>query len=156
MEHYTIDFICAQVKSAIRESLDVDADDVELSSNLVRDLDGESIDFLDIVFRLESLFKVKIERGQLERTLRDRFPERTIKPNTELTPELRAVVAELLPEVPRAEVERINRIKEITSLFTVATFVRFTVETLRRTRPEAVIRGDAVPGYNSLQLGLAG
>lgn len=156
MEQYTIGYICEQVRDVIKESLDVQSDDVDLSSNLARDLDGESIDFLDIVFRLEKAFKIKIERGQLEKTLRDRFPEQSIKPNSELTPELRGVLVELLPEVPPNQFDTIRKVKDVTSLFTVATFVRFTVSTLRKTRPEAVIQADAVAGFTPVQLGLVG
>ncbi|HKY39962.1 MAG TPA: phosphopantetheine-binding protein [Polyangiaceae bacterium] len=156
MDRYTIDDICEQVKIVVRESLDVQEDEVQLSSNLVRDLDGESIDFLDIVFRLERAFRIKIERGQLERTLRDQFPEQTIKPNSELSPQLRAALADLLPEVPREQVDEIRKLKEITSLFTVATFVRFTIRTLLKTRPDTLIEGEPAPGFTPVQLGLTG
>ncbi len=57
-----------QVKEALIEALGVDDEDVTKDATLVGDLGAESIDFLDIVFRLEKAFDIKIPRGEL-------FPE---------------------------------------------------------------------------------
>ncbi|MDR3197883.1 MAG: acyl carrier protein [Planctomycetaceae bacterium] len=53
------------VKNALVEALAVDDDEVTPKSTLVGDLGAESIDLLDIVFRLEKAFEIKIERGEL-------------------------------------------------------------------------------------------
>jgi acyl carrier protein len=47
------------------DALGVDDDEVTPEATLRGDLDAESIDFLDIVFRLEKAFDIKIERGEL-------------------------------------------------------------------------------------------
>jgi len=47
------------------EALGVEEDEVTPEATLRGDLDAESIDFLDIVFRLEKAFDIKIERGEL-------------------------------------------------------------------------------------------
>ena len=47
------------------ESLGVEEDDIMPSATLQGDLGAESIDFLDIVFRLEREFRIKIERDEL-------------------------------------------------------------------------------------------
>ena len=153
---YQLEAIGEEVKALIRESLDLQQQEISLSSNLIRDLDGESIDFLDIVFRIEKNFKLKIDRGQIEKTLRERFPDLAIKPNTEITPEVRAILKDLLPEIPAAEVDKIRKVKEIASLFTVATFVRLTVTSLLKSYPDAVIKGTGVGGYGAAQLGVPG
>ena len=62
-----------KVRDVLAEALAVDESDVTLSASLTGDLEAESIDFLDIVFRLEKAFSVpgrpfKIEQGEL-------FPE---------------------------------------------------------------------------------
>jgi len=62
------DEIFDKVKSALIEALGVDDDEVTESATMVGDLGAESIDFLDIVFRLEKTFGIKIQRGEL-------FPE---------------------------------------------------------------------------------
>jgi len=57
-----------KVREALVDALGVDDDEVIPTATLQGDLDAESIDFLDIVFRLEKSFDIKIERGEL-------FPE---------------------------------------------------------------------------------
>lgn len=60
--------IFAKVQEALVDALGVEEDEVTPEATLQGDLDAESIDFLDIVFRLEKAFDIKIERGEL-------FPE---------------------------------------------------------------------------------
>ena len=62
------DEIFEKVREALVDALGVDDDEVTPTATLQGDLDAESIDFLDIVFRLEKSFDIKIERGEL-------FPE---------------------------------------------------------------------------------
>ncbi len=62
------DEIFEKVREALVEALGVDDDEVTPDAKLVSDLGAESIDFLDIVFRLEKAFDIKIPRGDL-------FPE---------------------------------------------------------------------------------
>ena len=62
------DEIFEKVKTALIDALGVDEDAVSPSATMVGDLGAESIDFLDIVFRLEKTFAIKIPRGEL-------FPE---------------------------------------------------------------------------------
>ena len=64
----TEDEIFEKVREALVDALGVDDDEVTPEATLQGDLDAESIDFLDIVFRLEKAFDIKIERGEL-------FPE---------------------------------------------------------------------------------
>ena len=60
--------IFSKVQEALVDALGVEDDEVTASATLQEDLGAESIDFLDIVFRLEKSFDIKIERGEL-------FPE---------------------------------------------------------------------------------
>lgn len=57
--------IFAKVREALVDALGVEDDEVTPEATLRGDLDAESIDFLDIVFRLEKAFDIKIERGEL-------------------------------------------------------------------------------------------
>ena len=54
-----------KVRESLVDALGVDEDEVTPEATLRGDLDAESIDFLDIVFRLEKAFDIKIERGEL-------------------------------------------------------------------------------------------
>ena len=60
--------IFSKVQEALVDALGVEEEEVKPEATLQGDLDAESIDFLDIVFRLEKAFGIKIERGEL-------FPE---------------------------------------------------------------------------------
>jgi len=60
--------VLSKVQAALVEALGVEQDEVTAEARLVGDLGAESIDFLDIVFRLEKTFDIKIPRGEL-------FPE---------------------------------------------------------------------------------
>ncbi len=63
--------IIKNVKNIVSQALKVDGQKIELHSSLIKDLGAESIDFLDIVFRLEKTFKIKIPKGEL-------FPEKLL------------------------------------------------------------------------------
>ena len=63
--------IAKNVRAIISQALKVDEAKVEMHSSLIKDLGAESIDFLDIVFRLEKAFKIKIPKGEL-------FPEKIL------------------------------------------------------------------------------
>ena len=67
--------IFAKVQEALVDALGVEEDEVTPEATLQGDLDAESIDFLDIVFRLEKAFNIKIERGEL-------FPEDILTDST--------------------------------------------------------------------------
>ncbi len=64
----TRDEIFEKIREALVDALGVDDDEVTAEATLTGDLGAESIDFLDIVFRLEKAFDIKIPRGEL-------FPE---------------------------------------------------------------------------------
>ena len=63
--------IVKNVKTIISQALKVDEQKIALHSSLIKDLGAESIDFLDIVFRLEKTFKIKVPKGEL-------FPEKLL------------------------------------------------------------------------------
>ncbi len=67
----THDEIFQKVQATLVDALGVDEDDVTRDATLQGDLGAESIDFLDIVFRLERNFGIKIPRGEL-------FPENVV------------------------------------------------------------------------------
>ncbi len=64
----TKDEVFEKIRTALVDALGVEEEDVTPEATLVGDLGAESIDFLDIVFRLEKAFDIKIPRGEL-------FPE---------------------------------------------------------------------------------
>jgi acyl carrier protein len=61
----TTDEIFDKVRATLVDALGVDDDEVTPEARLTTDLGAESIDFLDISFRLEKNFSIKIPRGEL-------------------------------------------------------------------------------------------
>lgn len=93
--------IFEKVREALVDALGVDEDEVTPEATLQGDLDAESIDFLDIVFRLEKAFDIKIERGEL-------FPE-DILTNAEYVQDGKvnaAGIAKLRERMPFADLDK--------------------------------------------------
>lgn len=61
----TKDEVYSKVQKALCDALGVDEDEVTREATMVGDLGAESIDFLDIVFRLEKAFGIQIPRSEL-------------------------------------------------------------------------------------------
>ncbi len=59
------DEVFEKIRTALVDALGVDEDEVSPEATLSGDLGAESIDFLDIVFRLEKAFEIKIPRDEL-------------------------------------------------------------------------------------------
>lgn len=57
--------IFAKVRDCLVAALDVEPEEVSLEASLTDDLEAESIDFVDIIYRLEQTFKIKIPQGEL-------------------------------------------------------------------------------------------
>jgi acyl carrier protein len=101
--------------------------EVSLHSRLMTDLGAESLDYLDIVFRLEDEFQIKIPRGEIERTARGDLSEEEFAPGGIVSEAGLARLRELLPEA-REELKPGLRAATILSLFTVETFARIVAQ----------------------------
>ena len=111
------------IQETLVEALGVDEDEVTEEATLVADLGAESIDFLDIVFRLEKAFDIKIPREEL-------FPQ-DILTNAEFVEDgqLNEVgLAELKKRMPFADLDKFAenpKIQEFGNILTVGDMVRF-------------------------------
>jgi acyl carrier protein len=120
----TRDEIYEKVSSTLVEALNVDEEDVKPDATLQGDLGAESIDFLDIVFRLEREFAIKIPRGEL-------FPESIFQGDSEFVQNGRVTdkgLAELRARMPFADLsdfERNPEVSHISDLFTVDLITRY-------------------------------
>ena len=123
--------IYGKVTNVLVESLNVDEDEVSPAATLQGDLGAESIDFLDIVFRLEREFAIKIPRGEL-------FPESVFQGNAEFVREGQVTdqgMAELRSRMPYADLDRFDRDRRLTTvpdLFTVDLVTRYVAWKLGR------------------------
>ena len=113
-----------RVTKVLMESLNVDEREVAPAASLQNDLGAESIDFLDIVFRLEREFGVKIPRGEL-------FPESVFQGDPAFVADGKVTdkgFAELRLRMPYADLSRLEkdrRLSEIPDLFTVDLVTRY-------------------------------
>lgn len=120
------DEVYATIRDVLIDALGVDDDEVTPEATLQGDLGAESIDFLDIVFRLEKAFSIKIPRGEL-------FPDDIVS-NPEYVDGDRMTAAGLetikaaMPHADFTEFEKDPAISKMPDLFTVNTIVNY-VET---------------------------
>ena len=126
----TMDDIFPRVKTQLVDALGVDEDDVKLTSRLQADLNAESIDFLDIVFRLEREFGLKIDRNEL-------FPESIFQGDPKLIQNgvLTADgLNELRTKMPSADItqfEKNPKFENIGDLFTVELITKYIQSKLK-------------------------
>jgi len=113
--------VWAKVQDAFAVALGLEEDEVVPDARLIEDLGAESLDFLDIVFRLERSFDIKIPRGGIEAEARDDM-EGVYEVDGVLTADGLAKLAEVMPEVPAEEFVEGLRVSEIPELFRVTTF----------------------------------
>lgn len=117
------DEVFKKVQSALVDALGVDDEEVTPDATMVGDLGAESIDFLDIVFRLEKAFNIEIPRSEL-------FPE-DILTNEEYVKDGMVTdkgVAELKKRMPFADLTKFEAnpaVQEFANLLTVNDLCRY-------------------------------
>lgn len=116
--------IYEKVAETLLDALGLDDDEVTPEATLVGDLGAESIDFLDIVFRLEKGFDVKIPRGEL-------FPENLTAGDPNLVQDgvvTESGIATLREKLPFADIDKFAadpQVENIADLFTVQMVVNY-------------------------------
>ncbi len=117
------DEIFGKVKDVLENALGVDPEDVTMDATLIGDLGAESIDFLDISFKLEQEFGIKIEQGEL-------FPENLMSDDSlveegKLTDKALEILRERMPHVDFSKLESDRRVDQPCEVFTVESLVDF-------------------------------
>jgi len=116
--------IYQKVSATLVEALNVEEDEITPASTLQGDLGAESIDFLDIVFRLEREFGIKIPRGEL-------FPEAIFQGDPEFVQNGRVTdkgLTELRTRMPFADLSKFEKNPELSGigdLFTVEMITKY-------------------------------
>jgi acyl carrier protein len=119
----TRDEIFSKIQAVLVDALAVDDDEVTMDAILTKDLGAESIDFLDIVFKLEQAFAIKIGQGEL-------FPE-GVSQDPEyvkdgmVTPKGLAAMKARMPHANFANLEKDPQVRKVAEIFTVEVLVRF-------------------------------
>lgn len=107
------------VKEALIEALAVDDEEVTPEATLVGDLGAESIDLLDIVYRLEKTFNIKIERGELvpDDVVNDQEGKYVVEGR--LTPEGLSEIKKRMPYADLESFEKNPMVQNLTTILTV-------------------------------------
>lgn len=124
------------VQEGISLALAVEREEVTPDASLIQDLDAESIDFLDITFRLEQFLPIFIPRDDLTEQAEDVFGASAAVDNERrLTPFGAYLVRERLYGVDRDKIETGMKVEQLATLWTVRTWVGLCVRLLE-TIPE--------------------
>ncbi len=126
-----------KVAQTMADALGCDVEQVVLNVPLIEGLDAESIDFLDIVFRLERAFKVKIPRGKIVEDARGDLPETEFERKGYLTELGLQRLKDYLTEVPADRILSPMKAADIPRLFTPETFCKVVVRALRAQQAES-------------------
>ena len=116
--------IHGKVVKVLVDSLSVDEDEITPAASLQGDLGAESIDFLDIVFRLEREFGINIPRGEL-------FPESIFQADPKFVQEGKVTdqgISELRSRMPYADLDGFDHDRQLSSipdLFTADLIARY-------------------------------
>jgi len=119
----THDEVFEKVQEVLVDALGVDDDEVTSEATLVGDLGAESIDFLDIVFRLEKAFDIKIDQSEL-------FPDKVLTdPNYvqdgKITDTGMQELRKRLPHADLSKIEESRAVDDVSDAFTVEAVTKF-------------------------------
>jgi acyl carrier protein len=113
-----------RVARLLVETLNVDEEEIKPAATLQGDLGAESIDFLDLVFRLESEFGIDIPGGEL-------FPESVFRKDSQLvqdgcvTEKGMVELRSRMPYLDLGALDRGRRLGAVSDLFTVGLVSRY-------------------------------
>ena len=126
-----IDAVYPKVAETMADALGCDVEDIKPKASLIEDLDAESIDFLDMVFRLERAFKIKIPRGKIVENARGDLPESEFEEKGIVTEKGLAQLKAYLSEVPPERFKTPLKAADIPRLFTPETFCKLVIRAQR-------------------------
>ena len=122
------------VQTTMADALGCDVDDIKLDVSLIEGLDAESIDFLDMVFRLERAFKIKVPRGKIIEDVRGDMPVTDFEQSGVLTDKGVARLREYLSEIDEARFKLPTRVDHIARLYTPETFCKLVIRAQRASQ----------------------
>ncbi len=123
-----------EMRAIVIDALGVDEAEVELKTRLIDELDAESLDFLDIVFRLERSFGIKIPRGEIERKARGGLTDGEFEVEGMVTSKGLEALQDSMPEVDPIYFKDGLAVKDIPRLFTVETFYNIVLAKLQEQK----------------------
>ena len=132
-----INAVFPTVADTMADALGCDVADIKLDVSLIEGLDAESIDFLDMVFRLERAFKIKIPRGKIIDNARGAMTEAEFEQKGVLTDAGLKQLRSYLSEIPADRFADPMKVKDIPRLFTPETFCKVVIRAQRAAQATA-------------------
>ena len=126
------DEIFKKVQGVLVDALGVDDDEVTPTARLTTDLHAESIDFLDIVFRIEKAFSFKIGQGEL---FPDNINDPTYVTDGVVNAAGLALLKEKMPHVDFTAFSADPKLEKVSEVFTVDSLVKFVANKLKAGAP---------------------
>ena len=126
-----IDAVFPKVAETMADALGADVEDIKPKVSLIEGLDAESIDFLDMVFRLERAFKIKIPRGKIVENARGDLPEAEFEQKGIVTEKGLLQLKSYLSEIPDSRFKTPMKVADIPRLFTPETFCKLVIRAQR-------------------------
>lgn len=115
--------VAAKVRQIVAEALALDPSTVKNESLLMTDLGAESLDYLDIVFKIERTFGIQITRGEIQKAAQGDMSDEEFAPAGVVSDKGLERLRELLPEANDRIVPGLRPV-QILALFSVQTFIR--------------------------------
>lgn len=135
--------VVENVKKTIIEVVGIEeGETIELSSKLINDLGAESIDFLDIMARLERRFDITLDTSgeEVENAIREMVSEEELETGA-LPPEVIAKLPELIPEIDASEFKEGMHLNDIPLLFSVNSMTTLVINALKEQK-EVIVEDD--------------
>ena len=120
--------VLARVRQIVAETLMIEPDEVQDDTLLVEELSADSMDFVEITYRLEIEYGIRFYEGPVFEDLEALFRPETLSENDELTEHGVIVLRARMPEIDSAKFAVGMPTSQIEALLTPATFARSVVE----------------------------
>ncbi|MBF0297563.1 MAG: DUF1493 family protein [Oligoflexia bacterium] len=127
--------VLEKIKEIIAEvSTNVEAEKITESSSLMDDLGLDSLDLLELIFKFEEHFNIRIERGQITKAAQGDLTDQEFIVNGMVTEMGIKRIKEVMTEIPAEKFPEKLSVNQIANLFTPATFARIISEQIEKQK----------------------
>ena len=113
-------------------ALEEELEEISPDASIIDDLGGDSLDLLELVFKLEEGFEITIKRGEIEKTAQGGIPDEEFADKGILTDKGLSRLKEVMPEISDDKFTTPFSMNRIPNLFSPKTFTRIVMEQLAK------------------------
>lgn len=111
--------IFAKVKTCILKTLDIKSSDIKVKSRIIDDLGADSLDLLDLFFRLEQAFAIKLSPREIEKQISEKLRDSAFEKDGYITEQAKKELKKMLPEIPSEKFKKKLHQNDLPGLLTV-------------------------------------